>query len=82
MVSGKRLKSMLSLMSDEQLKLEKDWSYNRLRQLSLNGDFSAITDSLIIAETARYKAILREIVRRENEPKQMTLEDWLNAPQG
>lgn len=82
MVSGKRLKSMLSLMSDEQLKLEKDWSYNRLRQLSNNGDFSAITDSLIIAETARYKAIRNEMVRRENEPKQMTLEDWLNAPQG
>lgn len=82
MVSGKRLKSMLSLMSDEQLKLEKDWSYNRLRQLSSNGDFSAITDSLIIAETARYKAIRNEMVRRENEPKQLTLEDWLNAPQG
>jgi len=82
MVSGKRLKSMLSIMSDEQLKLERGWSYDRLRQLSLNGDFSSITDALIVAETARYKAILAELVRRENEPKQLTLEDWLNAPQG
>jgi len=81
-VLGKRLTGALAVMSLEQLRVEKDLSYSRLKHLTETKEFSAIVDALIVAESARFKAIKAEIVRRENAPQQMTLEDWLNAPQG